>query len=423
MKPWQREEMEEIEYEPTSVRSLLTEMKDVAELIVDLAYSALIFDDEEIAEEVRYLEAYMDTLNYQIRLACMLAGRTIDDAEKLTGTLQVASAAEHMSNAAGDIVDLMENEETRPFLPRILAQGIEKIKLFRVPTGSHLDAETLGDLEVESETGMRVIAVRRGERWSFGPSGSTIMRTGDTLLLRGTDDGFDHFLRLSAAGPEALEDRLDEVSPTRDAEHEEPAPGPEQSNLEEAEWNVLELKNTSELMVDLALSSVIYYNEELAEEVRLLEDHADELHTRVQRSAFDGALREELTAQQAMALLRIAQAAEVIADAGREIADVVLRDVEPHAVLAASIEDSDVVIARVTIEPGAPLAGQRIGEARVKSETGMHIFAIRREGAWIPGPEAPDVVESGDVLLASGPEEGREKLAELCRADQATRRT
>lgn len=197
MKSWEREELEEIEYEPRSVRELLTEMKDVAELVVDLAYSAIIFDDEEIAEEVRYLEAHMDTLNYHIRLQCMLAARTTEDAEQLSGILQVAAATEHISNAAGDIVDLLGLVETRPFLPRLLSRSVEKIKLYRVPEDSEFDGRSLADLSVETETGMRVIAIRRGERWSFAPGGETVMRAGDRLLLRGTDDGYDEFRQLS----------------------------------------------------------------------------------------------------------------------------------------------------------------------------------------------------------------------------------
>lgn len=197
MKSWEREELEEIEYEPTSVREVLTEMKDVAELIVDLAYSAVIFDDEEIAEEVRYLEAHMDTLNYHVRLQSMVAARTIEDAEQLSGVLQVASATEEISNAAGDIVDLLDLVETRPFLPRLLSRGVEKIKLYRVPDDSTLDAQSIGDLAVETETGMRVIAIRRGERWAFAPTGATVLRAGDRLLLRGTDDGFERFRALS----------------------------------------------------------------------------------------------------------------------------------------------------------------------------------------------------------------------------------
>lgn len=181
--------------------------------------------------------------------------------------------------------------------------------------------------------------------------------------------------------------------------------------------HVLGLKNTSEMMVDLALSSVIYYNEELAEEVRLLEDYADTLQERVQRDAVDGAVQNLLTPDQALALVQLSEAAETIADAGREIADVILRDVEPHPVLARSVEDSDVVIARVQVEEDAPLAGRALGEERVQSETGMHVFAIRREDEWIPGPDASDILQAHDVLLASGPEKGRDKLWALCQAE------
>ncbi len=187
------------------------------------------------------------------------------------------------------------------------------------------------------------------------------------------------------------------------------------------EHHVLGLKDTSEMMVDLALSSVIYYNEELAEEVRLLEDHADELQHRVQRDAVDGAVQNLLNPDQALALLQLSEAAETIADAGREIADVVLRDVEPHPVLAQSVEDSEVVIARVEVEENSPLSDRALGEQRVQSETGMHVFAIRRDETWIPGPEASDIVQAGDVLLASGPEGGRSKLADLCRQPEADR--
>ena len=78
--PQKNLEFEEIEYEPKSVKELLTEMKDVSELIVDLAYSAVLFDSKEIGDEVSHLEAKMDTLQYHIRLASMLAARTVDEA-------------------------------------------------------------------------------------------------------------------------------------------------------------------------------------------------------------------------------------------------------------------------------------------------------------------------------------------------------
>jgi len=162
---WKKEEFTEIEYEPTPVKELLTEMKDISELIIDLAYSAVLFDNEEIAEEVKYLEVRMDKLNYDIRMMAMMAARTKEDAEQLAGILQVAEAAESISNAAGDIVNLLSKEEkTGPILPKILK---------------------------ESETGMRIIAIRRGDLWIYNPQSDIDIKADDWLITRGTDEGFD----------------------------------------------------------------------------------------------------------------------------------------------------------------------------------------------------------------------------------------
>jgi uncharacterized protein with PhoU and TrkA domain len=43
---------------------------------------------------------------------------------------------------------------------------------------------------------------------------------------------------------------------------------------------LVELKDTSELMMDLAYSSLLLNSHELAEEVQELEEHIDELHTK-----------------------------------------------------------------------------------------------------------------------------------------------
>ena len=191
-KKFEKEEFEEIEYEARSVKELLTEMKDVSEVIVDLAYSSLILDNREMGEEVRKLEAKMDKLLYQIRLTAMVASRTTEDAERLSGILQVASAAETISNAAGDIANLLEEKiETRPFLPFILREGDERIEIVQILDNSSLIGKRIGELGVESETGMRIIAMKRMRRWLYDPSGKTKIKKKDVLVVRGVEDGYN----------------------------------------------------------------------------------------------------------------------------------------------------------------------------------------------------------------------------------------
>jgi len=188
---WKKEEFTELEYEPTSVKELLTEMKDISELIIDLAYSAIVFDSDEIAEEVKFLDVRMDKLNYDIRMMAMMAVRTKEDAEQLAGILQVAEAAESISNAAGDIVNLLSlKENTRPILPKILKKADESLFRIKVSSKSQACAKKLGHLRVESETGMRIIAIRRGECWIYNPRSDTELHENDWLIVRGNDEGF-----------------------------------------------------------------------------------------------------------------------------------------------------------------------------------------------------------------------------------------
>ena len=74
--------------------------------MVDLAYSAVLFNNKEAAEEVVTLENRVNTMNYEIKKQSLLAARSLEDAEQLTTLLEIAEAAESMGNAAKDLADL-----------------------------------------------------------------------------------------------------------------------------------------------------------------------------------------------------------------------------------------------------------------------------------------------------------------------------
>ena len=186
---WKKEEFTEIEYEPVSVKDLLTEMKDISELIVDLAYSAIMFNSEEIAEEVKYLEVRMDKLNYDIRIMAMMAARTKEDAEQLAGILQIAQSAEKISNTAGDIILLMK-KTPEGLLQRLLKKADEQLFRMKVSDKSKGCNQPIGSLRIESETGMRIIAIRRKNCWIYNPQSNNTLQADDMLIIKGTDEGF-----------------------------------------------------------------------------------------------------------------------------------------------------------------------------------------------------------------------------------------
>lgn len=189
-----------IEYRPTSVRELLTEMKDTSEHIIDLAYTALIFDSREMKEEVEKLEEKMDEYLYLIRMNAMLAARTKEDAEQLSGILQVATAAEGISDAADDIAAIAASKsDLRLLLPLLLKEAEGNIERVRIAPGSDMDGSKVGGLKVEEVTGTRIIAIKRKWVWRYEVDGNAQLFGNDVLFVKGSKEGIDE-LRLYASG-------------------------------------------------------------------------------------------------------------------------------------------------------------------------------------------------------------------------------
>jgi len=178
---------------------------------------------------------------------------------------------------------------------------------------------------------------------------------------------------------------------------------------------VLEIKDKSELMVDLAYSSLIYDNRTIAEEVYDLENLIDELHQNIQKETLELVDNQKLSVRDALAILRLAELGENIADAAQEIADVVLRDVELHPILKMSIRESDQVFTRIEVEKESVLCGKTLGELKLASETGMTVIAMRHGNRWLYGPTKKTRIDPGDILFAKGPEDGEKHLIELAK--------
>ena len=176
---------------------------------------------------------------------------------------------------------------------------------------------------------------------------------------------------------------------------------------------VLEIKDKSELMVDLAYSSILYDNKTIAKEVYNLEDLIDELYQNIQKMVLEKVQNKEMNIDDALSILRLAEFGERISDAAQEISDVELRDVELHPILKMSIRESDVVFTRVEVNPSSILSGKTLGELKLGSETGMYIRAMRHEKKWVYGPDKNTRIDSGDILFAKGPEDGEKHLIEL----------
>lgn len=183
------------------VRDLLIKLKETSELMVDLAYSALMFNSREIAEEVRYLENYVDDLYTQYEALVISMIRHPEDPAKYIGMLRLGESAERIADASAQMADLvLRGIKPHPVYQLVVEEAEETITRVEVEKGSRLDGETLKGVRLQDVTGMRVIAIRRGSKWIFDPSGKTRLEAGDILIARGDPDGEEKLEEL-AKGP------------------------------------------------------------------------------------------------------------------------------------------------------------------------------------------------------------------------------
>ena len=190
----------------------------------------------------------------------------------------------------------------------------------------------------------------------------------------------------------------------------------EQKRFEEIVEHLVELKDTSELMLDLAYTSLMLDSKELAEEVQRLEENMDQLHTAFELLALTSDFKKE-EAPGFLGLIRIGVATEKIADAAAEMAEVVLRGIEPHPVLKLAIKAAEETVAQACVSEGSPLVGKTLKEARVHEETGMWVQVIKR-GEKTLRPKADSRIQNGDVLIASGYANGVESFRKLASPEQ-----
>lgn len=191
---------------PKSIKDILIEMKNMSELMVDLAYSALLFNSKDAAEEVKKLENKINRLNYEIKKESLLAARTVEDAEKLTALLEVGEATENIADSAKDIADLvLKGIKPHPVFKMVMEESDEMIIRVKICESSELIDNSLGELLLATRTGMTVIAIRRNESWIYGPDKNTILDENDTLIAKGNETGANILDKL-ARGEIKLED-------------------------------------------------------------------------------------------------------------------------------------------------------------------------------------------------------------------------
>jgi len=189
---------EEIKYKPVSIRDILTELQTTTTLMIDLAYSAVLFNDRELAEDVMEMAEKVDDLKTRLLMNSALAVRSAEDAEMIVGVMQVGAVAYRISDAAADIARTVPlGLVPDPRVLEALTRTKKRLVRTKILTNSILAGKALGKLKLETNIGVNVMVVRRDGELMTLPGPDVSLAEGDVLIARGSDIGVSELDKLA----------------------------------------------------------------------------------------------------------------------------------------------------------------------------------------------------------------------------------
>ncbi len=393
---------ERVEFKPIPAKDLLIEITSTSELMIDLAYASAVFNDEDLAHKVVELSDRVDLLCHQLAMIIAIAARDKEDAESMLGLWVLASNSNKISDAATDVAYTI----LRGFgIPKIASEAFkeveERLGRFILAPDSILVGRSPKELALEGKIGVDIIAIRRGEKWILDPS-DVLMNPNDLILVRGDREGLFAFKKIASG--ELKEFRVPELPPSKEREAKTP---------EERLGSMLaDLIDLAKLSVDLAHSSFLYFNQDIAKEVEKLEALVDVLHTDLELEAIRTGREREIPEEKILGLLRLALSAENITDAARSIAEVVIGGVRPHPIVEDVMREKADTVFMVKVEEKSGVVGRSLAELELE-EMGLRVIAVKRRDRWVYKPTPSFILRGGDQLIVSGYKEGRKSFEKL----------
>ncbi len=169
-----------------NVKDNLLEMKNLSELMNDLAYSALFLQDKKIASEVEELHGKIRRLEDETT-KLLFKVKTLSDEERLV-LMDLIDEIKDISGSAKRIAALCREKEFPSIIKDLLSETDERVITAKVSEKSALAGVETGRDHLSHATRAVLIAVKRGEKYVFHPEQITV-KPGDILIAVGPKAG------------------------------------------------------------------------------------------------------------------------------------------------------------------------------------------------------------------------------------------
>ncbi len=383
-----------MDYEPRSVRELLTEMMSRSSIQFDLAIASLATNDDFLARRVVEMEASIDNLTNQLLMHTALGIRSPKDAEELLPLFHVSRAVGAMSDVAGNISEIVL-AGNNPFKERntIFLFMHEFLDAVPVNETSCIVGSQEKDLDLQETLGIDIVAIRRDDQLLLGHA--VDFKNDDIIYIRGPLPNVIVFSELVRGHLSSLEEAKKLLS---SLQLEEP-----QDDLRSYEAKLLRLIDFASLMLDLSFLVHLDPAREYRSAITAFEDLVDRTLREYYKDLLEAYAEKIISESESVGLLKLGTELEMMADYAFQLA------FGPHKkkgsgelLLQDIMEGTSEGVEVIPISINSPYVNKSIREAELETEISGEVFnviALRRKGKIVPFPDEDIRLKPGDILI------------------------
>lgn len=179
-----------------NIKENLLSMKDMTELMLDLAYSAVFLKDKQIAARVREMHKEIAMLEDS---TLKMLFRVKEPEEDRMFIIDLTGSIKDVSNAAVHIAELAEGKVTHPIVKDILSESSRTVITSRISPKSPYANKTIEESRIRTNTRASIIGIKRDGSWLFRIDKSTKLLAGDEVIAVGSYES-DKMLKKNASG-------------------------------------------------------------------------------------------------------------------------------------------------------------------------------------------------------------------------------
>jgi len=179
-----------------NIKENLLRMKDMTELMLDLAYSAVFIKDRQIVEKVKEMHKEISMLE-ESTLKMIFKIKEPDDDRMFI--VNLTDYIKDISNAALSIAELPAGRSVPPIVRDILTEGSRTVITAKIFPKSSYAKKTIGDSHIRTNTKATIIGVKRKGTWMFNIDKDIKLLPNDEVIAIGSYEA-DKLFKKYASG-------------------------------------------------------------------------------------------------------------------------------------------------------------------------------------------------------------------------------